>query len=459
MSDQETIEAVATNYYNGILLLRKHEHNNKDFNIARNLKSDLFHFKEKADEIVYNRSQPTDSARVSVIPDIEKLLFSIKSSVINIENEINNYKTSANTVVEDTELLNTIKENLAVMAKDSSYKITKDRISKLYKDVTVDYSGTEYNLGDYRINIQISDFEHFSNSREVYNSAYGDLVKQLFSGDPGPIHPHIDSDGHICFGEGGAAANNALANGRIIDFFDIVEAIITTYNDNSPYSSIESFFGETISCADCGTQLDVDNDSYYQCSHSGDNVCEGCVVFDHDDEPYLANHVKYCGDCEQYYTKTESNWIDIRDSRCRHCIENDNDDDDDDSHEESSGTSVVPLSNIPISSMNSIEGCVNNILNRTQVNAEFLLSRFFVYKPPSLDNITAVLPDINNHVVNAPEQILGKFIDRSLSFESFNTYVRAACFNSIEPRDADSIIGLCSIRNQFTRRTDTPTPA
>jgi hypothetical protein len=47
-------------------------------------------------------------------------------------------------------------------------------------------------------------------------------------------HPHVTEDGSICAGEGEDAMQEALIQGRLEDYFRIVEAILRTYNASSP---------------------------------------------------------------------------------------------------------------------------------------------------------------------------------------------------------------------------------
>jgi hypothetical protein len=57
----------------------------------------------------------------------------------------------------------------------------------------------------------------------------------------GYLHPHVSS-GSVCYGNTADAFTNAAAKGKISDCFTIVQSILHTYNPDSPYVTLESFF-------------------------------------------------------------------------------------------------------------------------------------------------------------------------------------------------------------------------
>lgn len=102
-------------------------------------------------------------------------------------------------------------------------------------------------------------------------------------------HPHV-SDERLCSGDAGAAINMALTAGRICDFFLLVRSVLTNYNPDSPYVSLDHWFGT--SCYECGYV--VSNDSVCWC---------GCCEND------------YCGECSSYCQRCEE-------TTCLSCLEN-----------------------------------------------------------------------------------------------------------------------------------------
>ena len=139
-------------------------------------------------------------------------------------------------------------------------------------------------LGPFDIQLHIS-----SLSEMRYPNVYS-----IVALDPHPAasneevtHPHVSNEG-LCAGDAGAAIQMALANGRICDFFLLVQAVLTNYNSGSPYISLDNWYGTP--CYDCGYSMDTE-DAHW---------CEAC---EHD----------YCGDCISCCEKCEG-WF------CRGCL-------------------------------------------------------------------------------------------------------------------------------------------
>ena len=74
-------------------------------------------------------------------------------------------------------------------------------------------------------------------------------------------HPHIN-DGQLCEGDGRRAIASALAEGRLFDFFTIVNQLLHTYAEGRAYVELESWYG--VACQDCGGT--VDEEERYCCS-------------------------------------------------------------------------------------------------------------------------------------------------------------------------------------------------
>jgi len=101
-------------------------------------------------------------------------------------------------------------------------------------------------------------------------------------------HPHV-SDEHLCEGEAAAPINAALAEGRIGDFFILVNCVLTTYNPSSPYVALDAWEGTP--CNDCGYITGDDSRQY----------CETCEL------DYCEECMSYCRCCDNSY--------------CRSCLE------------------------------------------------------------------------------------------------------------------------------------------
>ena len=81
-------------------------------------------------------------------------------------------------------------------------------------------------------------------------------------------------DEHLCEGDGRAAIRQALAQGRLLDFFMLVAGGLRTYNAESPFVALEIWGGAT--CSDCGAV--VDEDERLACQRCEETICSGCEV-------------------------------------------------------------------------------------------------------------------------------------------------------------------------------------
>jgi len=87
-------------------------------------------------------------------------------------------------------------------------------------------------------------------------------------------HPHVSND-ILCEGDGHTAICMALEQGRICDFFNMIESILNTYNPDSPYVPLSEWTGRP--CYDCG--YICDNESSYYCSCCDQDFCESCSSY------------------------------------------------------------------------------------------------------------------------------------------------------------------------------------
>lgn len=49
------------------------------------------------------------------------------------------------------------------------------------------------------------------------------------------LHPHVDRQGTICFGEGASTSNTLACNNRIVEFMDLAVATLNNYSPSNPY--------------------------------------------------------------------------------------------------------------------------------------------------------------------------------------------------------------------------------
>jgi hypothetical protein len=98
-------------------------------------------------------------------------------------------------------------------------------------------------------------------------------------------HPHVESE-TLCVGDARLSLQYALEQGRIADFFLIVNNVLQTYNSGSPYVSLAEWHG--VRCSDCGDS--VSSDDCFTCGKCEDSLCESCY--------------RYCEPCSGHFCCT-----------------------------------------------------------------------------------------------------------------------------------------------------------
>lgn len=144
-----------------------------------------------------------------------------------------------------------------------------------------------------------------------------DLPYAVVALDPCPAasrsevpHPHILGE-VLCEGDGRQAIRRALADGRLFDFFQLVVAVLGTYNDESPYVELGDWHSEP--CPDCGLLIDPENGVCcghceallcYECEGGcpgcGEGYCHQCLAPCRQcDEPCCPTCLQNCKGCDR----------------------------------------------------------------------------------------------------------------------------------------------------------------
>lgn len=96
--------------------------------------------------------------------------------------------------------------------------------------------------------------------------------------DPNPAahdettpHPHVRED-TLCEGDGRSPIRSALEEGRLLDFFLLINSILTTYNPSSAYVQLSRWNGAP--CTDCGCTSAEDESTC--CDRCDRDVCFDC---------------------------------------------------------------------------------------------------------------------------------------------------------------------------------------
>lgn len=159
-----------------------------------------------------------------------------------------------------------------------------------------EFAALDHDVGDRWLSVTTEPIK----LREVYLGAFeirlawgrtrdGRPSYRIIARDPHPAagrenvtHPHVQ-DEHLCEGEARYAIRAALTQGRLLDFFMLVAAVLRTYNAESPFVELSVWLGS--SCSDCGAA--VDDDESYSCRRCDGTACSECE--------------RVCGGCEMSF--------------------------------------------------------------------------------------------------------------------------------------------------------------
>jgi hypothetical protein len=144
--------------------------------------------------------------------------------------------------------------------KNQSLSITTDTITL-----------EEVYLGDFEIRLDVDRIAEMS-KRAPYRVIA--LNPHPAAASSEVTHPHVSGQ-ILCEGEGSAVICNALRQGRLFDFFNMVINILNTYNSGSPYVRLEEWEGS--SCYDCGRT--VSDDGRYYCNDCDNEFCDHCSTY------------------------------------------------------------------------------------------------------------------------------------------------------------------------------------
>jgi len=147
---------------------------------------------------------------------------------------------------------------------------------------------------------------------------------RVVASDPQPAapdtdvtHPHVHFE-TLCEGDGAAAIRSALAQARLLDFFQIVTNLLRTYNSSSPYVALESWYGRD--CSDCAAL--VEEGECWSCDKCESCVCSECTSCCQNCSVSLCQEcAARCEGCEESYCRGCLHaCVDCHDDYCLECL-------------------------------------------------------------------------------------------------------------------------------------------
>ena len=162
---------------------------------------------------------------------------------------------------------------------DFEFDLRKNTLSVTTDDIQLE--GIE--LGRFRIQLDIPDLSRGSHCYSVIA-----LSPNRAASRDDATHPHV-VDHELCEGEGALPLRMALRDGRLGDFFVIVDRILQTYNSSSAYVSLNAWEDDA-NCECCGDRVpeyvryycdvcehDTCEECATSCSHCGSSACDSCI--------------------------------------------------------------------------------------------------------------------------------------------------------------------------------------
>jgi len=188
------------------------------------------------------------------------------------------------------------------------------KLSDIYQDIIQleqEYSGLNINLEKKTISV-ITDYIELDEIPlgtfeiklhiDKINNLYKEPPYRVIALEPNPAsndsdvtHPHVSHD-VLCEGDGYIPIRRAIEQGRIFDFFSLIDNILQNYNPDSPYIPLDEWEGN--SCYDCGYTVSYD-ESYY-CERCDQTFCSGCSTYCQKCDTTICMGCSYqCPSCEE----------------------------------------------------------------------------------------------------------------------------------------------------------------
>jgi hypothetical protein len=161
--------------------------------------------------------------------------------------------------------LREIYEDLVALQREF-FQVTFSRSDLQLRVVTEKIELESEDLGRYEIQLDCDSLaQEFPDYRVVSDDGTNSVP------DSEVCHPHVQGE-ELCAGDGRPGIESALKQGRLLDFFQIVDRVLHTYNPGSAFVSLDVWNG--IWCRDCGHAAAENHIS--RCTECSAHVCDDC---------------------------------------------------------------------------------------------------------------------------------------------------------------------------------------
>ncbi len=162
-----------------------------------------------------------------------------RSTIDDLERDLRRYQAQKDGFVsQDTH------SQLYALCRDPFFSVPKQNpttgISVVTAPITLTYANPKQAanivvpMGQYEIQV-------LANSYGLYCRVWAYEDNPLASCHDGYWHPHVGSDGAVCFGNGQEQAERLGGSGDLVGYLSLVKRVLTEYNDGNPYAGLERF--------------------------------------------------------------------------------------------------------------------------------------------------------------------------------------------------------------------------
>lgn len=205
-----------------------------------------------------------DKIATGIIPDIGSNITEKVNQIVEMFQNLSENKTFVAISLKEA-----IEEITVISETWDRVELKKSVLSVLIKNVVLNDENQEVELGAFWIRFNLD----YPLGKIIIQSS--DQIKS----SSGYVHPHIQKNNEtLCMGDGNSLATEALCQGRLEDYFLIIETVLKTYNSESSYVELSEWYNpnhdDEFFCEQCDEWRS--NDINYYCEECETNYCDGC---------------------------------------------------------------------------------------------------------------------------------------------------------------------------------------
>lgn len=251
----------------------------------------------------------------SYLPHIKRL-----PNVRMIIDRLNRGISLINSTISYVNMFSSLKKEIGIMSLKDIYTELLS-IKCRYKDVT--FKNNTLSLTTTNVTLQDIDLGRFQISIKFSHIKEGDLnqiIKAVAlepnpaSSDSSTTHPHVQDD-LICYGNIHSLVKQSLHCGNIENAVDLINELLHSYNDESPYVSLEDWEG--VKCSNCGDSTSQED----YCRGCDNTLCGDCLnCCDNCGRGFCSECINNCHNCDNYICENCESGCECGNSFCSSCL-------------------------------------------------------------------------------------------------------------------------------------------